>query len=149
MAIKPICTSLGFLFLNSNFLLICSTACLHASDGFFPERINSTTKCAPTTLIISSPWPVAVTAPTSLSTNKPAPIIGESPTRPCILKAMPLVVQAPDKLPLASKAIIPMVSWFSIFTTGLYWAVLSHSFHSFSDSLVSKFCFLKPCSKAN
>ena len=52
--------------------------------------------------------------PISPSTKRPAPITGESPTRPCILKAMPLVVHPPLKLPWASRANIPMVSWLSM-----------------------------------
>jgi hypothetical protein len=97
----------------------------------------------PTIRITSSPTPVLVAAPISLSTNKAAPMIGESPTRPCILYAMPLVVHAPDKFCFVSNATIPMVSWFSILATGLYLAVFNHSFHAFSDSLVSRFFFFK------
>ena len=131
------------------FFWMRSTAARQASCGFLPCRISSTTKWLPTVRITASPTPVAQAAPTSLSTYKPAPIMGESPMRPCIFHAMPLVVQAPDNLPLASKASIPMVSWRSELIFGSYLAVFSHSFHAFSASGVSRFCFLNPLDSAN
>ncbi len=149
MAMNPICVLLQSLPRSTNLSRIAFTACSQASCGLAPCRISSTTLKEPTTRITSSPWPVAVTAPTSLSTYKPAPMMGESPMRPCILNAMPEVEHPPDKLPLPSIAIIPMVSWFSMLITGVYSAFLSHSFHSRSLSGTNKFTFSKPCSTAN
>ena len=58
-------------------------------------------------------------------------MMGLSPTRPCILYARPLVVQLPASFPLASKPIMPMVSWFSTLMMGLYWLVTFHLSYSF------------------
>ena len=79
-------------------------AAVAASRGCMPCRMYSTTVCAPTILMHSSPTPVDPAAPTALSTYSPHPTSGESPMRPGILKARPLVVVMPDRSPASSSA---------------------------------------------
>jgi len=75
-----------------------------------PLRIRSQTLFARTSLMATSPIPVAEQAPASLSAYVPHPINGESPIRPGNLSEKPPVDVAAAVFPSLSSATAPTVS---------------------------------------
>src|ERR1035437_8300016 len=82
-----------------------------ATSGAVPEATRSVAHLPRTSFMMGSPHPVRERAAERLSGYQPQPMREDSPTRPGVLLRVPPVEVAAARLPWASRATAPTVSW--------------------------------------
>src|ERR1700728_1803595 len=85
-----------------------------AISGAVPAATRSVAHLPRTSFMMGSAHPVRDTAAARVSEWQPQPMRDESPTRPGVLLRVPPVDVAAARLPRASRATAPTVSWLSM-----------------------------------